>query len=126
LTDYEGNDYTEALLKEPGYNFVLLIKDVDKANTRNIDRLRVLIDQCIKSNIGFYLLSANSQEQTAAFVKKHKLAVDYFVIDGTVCKTAMRSNPGLMLIKAGTILGKWSYNDYPKGFDLQEDQMQLK
>lgn len=126
ITDYEGADYTEALLKEPGYNFVLLVKDVHKANTRHMDRLRALIDQCIKSNIGFYLLSANSQEQTDAFVKKHKLAVDYFVIDGTVCKTAIRSNPGLILIKAGTILGKWSYNDYPKSFELRDDKMRVK
>ncbi len=126
VTDYEGNDYTEALLKEPGYNFVLFIKDVTTANTRNMDRLRELIDQCVKSNVGFYILSANNQEQTAAFVKAHQLEVDYFVIDGTVCKTAMRSNPGLMLIKAGTVKGKWSYNDYPKGFSLQQDKMSLK
>src|SRR5690606_21566664 len=126
VTDYEGNDYTEALLKEPGYNFVLFIKDVHSANTRHMDRLRDLIAQCAQSNVGFYILSANSQEQTAAFVEQHQLKVDYFVIDGTVCKTAMRSNPGLMLIKAGTVKGKWSYNDYPKGFNLQNDRMQLK
>ena len=125
VTDYEGNDYTESLLKEPGYNFILFVKDISTANTRNVDRLRALIEQCVKSNVGFYILSANSKEQTAGFVAEHQLPVDYFVIDGTVSKTAMRSNPGLMLIKAGTILGKWSYNDYPKGFTLQNNELVL-
>ena len=49
-------------------------------------------------------------------MKRNNIQVDYFVIDGTVSKTAMRSNPGLMLIKAGTVKGKWSYNDYPSSF----------
>lgn len=126
VMDYEGNDYTESLLKEPGYNFVFFVKDVATASTRNIDRLRMLIEKCNKNNVGFFLLSANSKEMTEQFVSTHQLKVDYFVIDGTVCKTAMRSNPGLMLIKAGTILGKWSYNDYPRDFEWAGDQLKLK
>jgi len=116
VMDYEGNDYTEALLKEPGYNFLFFIKDPLTANQRNIKQLSALIEKCNKSNVGFFVLTSGSQEDTETFLKKNNIMVDYFVIDATVSKTAMRSNPGLMLIKAGTIKGKWSYNDYPKSF----------
>jgi uncharacterized membrane protein YphA (DoxX/SURF4 family) len=126
VNDYEGNDYTESLLKEPGYNFIFFVKDVNKASTRNMEQLRKLIEQCNKNNVGFFMLSANSKELTAQFVQKHNLKIDYFVIDVTVCKTAMRSNPGLMLIKAGTVQGKWSYNDYPSGFELLGDKLKVK
>lgn len=125
VSDYDGNDYTETLLKEPGYNFIFFVKDVNKASKRNLDKLRQLFAECEKSNVGFYLLSANSKEVTEQFVKDNKLNIYYFAIDGTVCKTAMRSNPGLMLIKGGTVLGKWSYNDYPSGFDFNGEKLQI-
>ena len=125
VSDYDGVDYTATLLKEPGYNFIFFVKDVTKASTKNMDRLRKLFAKCEKSNVGFYLLSANSKEQTEKFIKENNLNIYYFVIDGTVCKTAMRSNPGLMLIKAGTVLGKWSYDDYPKDFSMAADKMKI-
>jgi len=126
VSDYDGNDYTETLLKEPGYNFIFFLKDVRKASTRNMDKLRRLFAKCEKNNVGFYLLSANSKEETEKFIRDNKLNIYYFAIDATVCKTAMRSNPGLMLIKAGTVLGKWSYNDYPDGFELHGEKLLIK
>ncbi|RYG48603.1 MAG: DoxX family protein [Chitinophagaceae bacterium] len=126
VSDYDGNDYTETLLKEPGYNFIFFVKDVRKASAKNIDRLRRLFAKCEKSNVGFYLLSANTKAETEQFIKDNKLNIYYFAIDATVCKTAMRSNPGLMLLKAGTVLGKWSYNDYPADFELSGEQLQIK
>lgn len=122
IMDYEGNDYTEYILKEPGYNFLFFVKDVQSASTRNIQRLQHLISECKKSNVGFYILSASPEAATNEFVKANQLEATVYTIDATVCKTALRSNPGLMLIKAGTVIGKWSYNDYPSGFDWENAQ----
>jgi hypothetical protein len=44
----------------------------------------------------------------------------------TVSKTAMRSNPGLMLLKQGTIQDKWSFKSYPSGFTLSGNQINLQ
>jgi uncharacterized membrane protein YphA (DoxX/SURF4 family)/peroxiredoxin len=126
VSDYEGQDYTESLLKEPGYNFIFFLKDAEHASSRHIERLRALIEKANKTNVGFFVLSANTKVQTEQFLQKNKLTADYFVIDATVCKTAMRTNPGLMLIKAGTVLGKWSYNDYPEDFGFSGDQLKIK
>ena len=38
---------------------------------------------------------------------------DYFTADEKVLKTIVRSNPGIILVKQGIILGKWHYNDLP-------------
>jgi len=126
VSDYDGNDLTETLLKEPGYNFLFFVKDVDKASARHIERLRKLFAKCEKNNVGFYLLSANSKEQTERFIRDNKLNIYYYSIDATVCKTAMRSNPGLMLIKAGTVMGKWSYNDYPSDFTITGEKLRTR
>jgi len=126
VSGYDGSDVTETLLKEPGYNFLFFVKNVDKASTHNIEKLRKLFAKCEKNNVGFYLLSANSKEETEKFIKDNNLNIYYYSIDATVCKTAMRSNPGLMLIKAGTVMGKWSYNDYPSDFVISGEKLEVK
>jgi hypothetical protein len=47
------------------------------------------------------------------------LPIDFYQIDGTVCKTAMRSNPGILLLNSGTIMGKWSYNNMPNSVSMR-------
>jgi hypothetical protein len=38
----------------------------------------------------------------------------------------MRTNPGLMLIKEGTVQKKWSYRDYPKDMTQNGDVLDVK
>lgn len=126
VVDFDGNDYTEALLKDRGYNFLFFVKNTGKASEKNIQRIQKLMARAFQGdNVGFFILSANSKENTEAFKAKYNLIADAFQIDGTVCKTAMRSNPGLMLIKNGTIIGKWSFNDYPRDFRMNGGKLEV-
>jgi hypothetical protein len=45
---------------------------------------------------------------------KYKLPFTFQFTDVTTLKTIVRSNPGLVLLKEGVILGKWHYNDIPQ------------
>jgi hypothetical protein len=47
------------------------------------------------------------------YLVEARVAVPVFFVDATVLKTMIRSNPGMMLMKDGTVLGKWHYNDIP-------------
>lgn len=127
LNDYYGNDLTETVLKTPGYTFLLYIKDVRKASRANIERLQQLITLANQQNVPFYVLSSSSKTEADQFAATYKLqGAQWLIIDGTVSKTAMRTNPGLMLLKEGTIQNKWSYKSYPKGFTLAGAQMSLQ
>jgi triosephosphate isomerase len=37
----------------------------------------------------------------------------YFTTDETALKTVVRSNPGLVLLKEGTVVNMWHHNDVP-------------
>jgi uncharacterized membrane protein YphA (DoxX/SURF4 family) len=118
INDYAGASYTEQILTTPGYAFLLFVKDPTKARTDNIDHLRALMKKANTLNIPFYILTSGNQEQMKAFKEKHNLfPADDMVFDGTASRTALRSDPGLMLIEQGTIRGKWSFRDYPKNIE---------
>lgn len=115
LSDYEGNDHTDEVLKAPGYVFLFFVRDVNKARTDNIDRLKQLLDEAEAKNIPTYILSSSDQPSTMAFLQKWNLTkFNLLIVDNTASKTGMRTNPGLMLLNNGTVVNKWSFRDYPK------------
>ncbi|XZF13771.1 BT_3928 family protein [Chitinophagaceae bacterium MMS25-I14] len=115
LSDYDGNDHTEEVLKAKGKVFLFFLRDVNKARTDNLERLKKLLDEAEQQNIPTYILSSGEKEPTAEFLKKWGLVkFQLLIVDGTASKTGMRTNPGLMLLNDGTVEGKWSFRDYPK------------
>ncbi|OSZ79235.1 hypothetical protein CAP35_13550 [Chitinophagaceae bacterium IBVUCB1] len=114
ISDYDGNDVTESVLTTPGYTLLLFVKDINKASTENMDRLHNLIEDAEKNNVPTYILCSATKEDAEAFRKANNIEKGIlYMFDGTVSKTALRANPGLMLLEQGTIRGKWSYKDYP-------------
>jgi triosephosphate isomerase len=113
ISDYNGQDITQTVLNYDGNLFLLYIKDVNTANTATVAELKNLYDACVKAGVPFLALSASNDIETAKFNTKHGLSLPFYTIDATVCKTAMRTNPGLMQLQKGTVTGKWSYANYP-------------
>lgn len=124
INGFDGTDVTQSILNEPGYVFALFVKDPDHARDDNTDALRKLMEQANQLNIPFYVVSSGNQAQTNRFRESRKLfAAEYVQLDGTVSKTAMRANPGLMLLQQGTIRGKWSFRNYPATIRMEGNQL---
>lgn len=56
-------------------------------------------------------LTSSPAEQIALWRDKTGAEYPFGLMDEITLKTMLRSNPGLMLIKNGTILNKWSDAD---------------
>jgi len=127
LTDYAGSDHTEELLTAKGYEFLWFVKDPSTAHLDNMDVLHALIKQAQQLGVPFYVVCSAGKADAEAFQKKMELTnIDFLVLDGTVEKTVMRSNPGLMLLNNGTVEHKWSYKDYPKAISMNNNQLSYK
>ncbi len=127
ISDYDKNDHTSEVLQAKGYVFLFFLRDVDKARTDNLDKLKTMADQAEALEIPMYILSSDTKERTEAFLKKYNLIkFTVLTVDATASKTGMRSNPGLMLLKDGTVQNKWSFRDYPGSVSKSGDALQLK
>lgn len=49
------------------------------------------------------------------------LSFDFYICDPTTLKTIVRANPGLVLLKKGTIINKWHFNDFPTAEELEKE-----
>jgi hypothetical protein len=70
-----------------------------------------------------YGVSASGWEAIEEVRHEHQLPFDFVQCDEKTIKTAVRANPGVMVLKAGTVKGLWHGNDTP-GFEEAKARVQ--
>ena len=118
IQDAQGNDYTKELLSNPFYNIIIVAYDLNKTDGEVINRLNALALNLSQGyNTRTVLLTSNSAKDAEAFSKEHHLLTEVFYADEVPLKTMVRANPGILLLKNGTVINKWHYHSIPK-FDV--------
>lgn len=112
LFDADGNDITEDVLAEP-FIFLVVAHDLNKADVKHIQAISNLAKEAFSAGYYVYGLTATDRNTTEDFRHEHQLEFDFLTADQTVLKTMIRSNPGIMLLKEGRVIGQWSHYDTP-------------
>ena len=113
-----GEDLTDQVLQTPNYTFLLVMQRIELADDGNIDRINDLYDYAQQNGYGFYALTSSPEEEIIKWEDKTGAEYPFCYTDDTTLKTMIRSNPGLMLIKDGIIMQKWSSNNMPDEYQL--------
>jgi uncharacterized membrane protein YphA (DoxX/SURF4 family) len=115
ITDYkvwnDAGDFTESTFQ--GKKLFLIIKSLTDINTAALPDINKLINAVKSKGVETVILTSGNSADIANFLSQHQLTAPYYFVDATVLKTISRSNPGLWLLKDGTVKGKWHYNDTP-------------
>ena len=114
ITAINGDDITEQIISDPNYSFLLMAYDLTKTNINTFKEINRTAKSCMNSNnCSFYCLTSSTNEEINNFLNKVKVDFYIYTMDEIALKTIIRSNPGLMLLKEGNIIGKWHYNNFP-------------
>jgi len=114
----DGEDVKDFFLYDNKPTFFLILKDIKTADFSDAKKINRLSLYAKDNNMNFIALTAAPDEDIKKITDKYHFTFDFFNTDQIVLKTMIRSNPGLMLLKKGTILRKWSKNDIPTGEKL--------
>ena len=106
-------DITEQILEDPGYTFLLCSPHLENADDSNFGDIDQIYEYAEEHDYPFYCLTASTDEAINRWIERTGAEYPFCTTDETTLKTVIRSNPGLVLLKAGTIIGKWSHNDLP-------------
>ncbi|MBR1503494.1 MAG: triose-phosphate isomerase [Prevotella sp.] len=114
----EGEDITEYALGKQGYTFLLVAPHLELADDSQFDRLNSIYEYCLENNYEFYCLTASTSKGISRWQDITGAEYPFCNTDETTLKTIIRSNPGLLLLKDGTIIRKWSHNTLPGDDEL--------
>lgn len=114
----DGEDVTEQILSDKGYTFLLVSHQLDRADESAIDLINELYDYCLMYGYGFYALTSSGDEDIQRWREETGAEYPFCLVDNITLKTMIRSNPGVMLLKEGTVIKKWSVNNLPDEYEL--------
>ena len=120
VDDHE--DITEQVLTDEGYNFLLVAPYLEQADDSRFDLINEIYEYAQDHQYGFYCLTSSLQESIDRWRDMTGAEYPFCLTDGTLLKTVIRSNPGLVLLKKGVVIGKWSHNRLPR---IESDQQVL-
>lgn len=113
-----GDDITDSVLTAKGYIFLLVSPHLEQADDSNFGDIDLLYEYCQERKIPFYCLTASTKKDIDHWADITGAEYPFCFTDETALKTIIRSNPGLLLLKDGTIIRKWSHNDLPSSSSL--------
>ena len=114
LFDEKGEDVSELVFSQTKDVYLLVLSDAETANEEYIDQINDLYDKATADGNLFYAVIGSSDASFQEWSDYTGAAYPYFKTDATLLKTFIRSNPGLVLLRKGTIVKKWHYNDFEK------------
>ena len=113
-----GDDITQQILDDKGYTFLLVSPHLESADDTNFGDIDQLYEYCQAQGVPFYCLTASGEDAIQHWRDITGAEYPFCMSDETTLKTVIRSNPGLVLIKDGTVIRKWSHNGLPKSEEL--------
>ena len=113
------------MLSDSGYTFLLIAPHLEQADDSNFGAIDQVYEYAQEEHIPFYCLTASTQKAITKWEDITGAEYPFCTADETTLKTIIRSNPGLVLLKNGTIIRKWSHNDLPKSDELNAPLQQL-
>lgn len=119
----ESDDITDQVLMDPNYSFLVVSTKLNGINSKEDKRLRLI--EAYADNYGYklYYLTSSSNDEVALFYNNRineivsnldsSENIIYALADERTLKTIIRTNPGLILMKNGSIVNKWDSNSIP-------------
>ena len=119
----DGENIVDFFIYDENYVFMLIAYDLNKSKTKTQDKINELANWATENGISFICLTSTLLDDALAIADETGAPYEFFNCDEIELKTMIRSNPGLLVIKDGNILGKWHYNDIPTPEEFQEEFM---
>lgn len=105
-----GEDHTSELLQEDKL-IMIIAYSLRRSEAAGLKKLHDVIREAKSKGYRVIGLSASGDALKSKVNKEYDLDLEWFFSDETALKTIIRSNPGIVKLKKGTILQKLHWND---------------
>lgn len=120
LNDEDGNEVTYDLLQDPTPMIWIISYNIGKSNENAWKDIAAMIDNLYEKGWTIVFITASPKEEVYRVLNDHADKVYIYFADEVVLKTIIRSNPGILLMQQGNILGKWPHRRLPGEDELNK------
>ena len=126
ITTPEGEELTEEILNDKGYTLLLISPHLEDADDSQFDLINQIYEYAEDNDYPFYCLTASGEQGICRWRDITGAEYPFALTDETTLNTIIRSNPGLLLLKDGTVIRKWSPNRLPDEYALNQPLEKLE
>ncbi|MEX0987278.1 MAG: BT_3928 family protein [Bacteroidales bacterium] len=124
IMDQDGMDLTDEILTDPGYTLMMISHDLASADHEILVQGNLWSQlEKFAADFRFVPITASSSDLIEEVSMLEGLEFEFYAGDEIMLKTMIRSNPGFMMVKNGTIVAKWASGDFPE-FSVWNNQWQ--
>lgn len=124
ISDADGNEVTDEIVSNPYYNFIVVSTYINKLSLTDIialDRINTTVrDLSTDNNLRAILLTASSAQIANGLNEEMDLVLEIFYADAVPLKSMVRSNPGVLLLRNGVVIKKWSKLNFPSKTEIEK------
>ncbi|MFV0572795.1 MAG: BT_3928 family protein [Xanthomarina gelatinilytica] len=106
----EDEDFTEYYLNED-HLIMIVMYNLDTAEKEGVVKLKAFSDEALKKGYTVIGMTASGEEAKQHMKDQYKLNFDFFLCDEKALKTVVRSSPGILKLKKGTVIQKAHWSD---------------
>jgi len=110
IVTIDNIDITDKVLNSSNFTLLMISPKLEKAKPERLEKGFQTGRKCLDNNIDFYILTASSSDK----IKEYNNGLQFCLMDEITLKTMVRSNPGYIMLRDGTITGKWSWANLPE------------
>ena len=118
IMDDDMNDLTMDLLNDSNYTFLLVSSFVEDASESDLDLIDDLFDYCAHWGYNMIGVTSSGSDAIRRWTENAGAELKFLFCDEIPLQTMVRSNPGLVLIKDGVLVNKWSHSHIPSDEEL--------
>lgn len=115
----DGDDVTNDILSTEGFLFLLCAPYVQTADESIMDKINDLYDYTQQHEMEFYCLTASDPAARNRWTDYTGAEYICYTADDRTLKTVVRANPGLVMLKDGIIIKKWSNWNFPSVEEIE-------
>lgn len=123
LTLGDTLDLADEILADSSYTYILTLPRLATADNGCSDQINDVYDFAVDNHLKMYCATSLSDEDQDAWNDRTGAAYPMATATAEMLEAMVRSNPGLLLIHNGVIVGKWGHHKMPVESDLNMESL---
>lgn len=119
LTTLNNENITDHVLSSETYTFFMVCRKIENIDPEKCTTGIETGNRLAEEGAEFYILTASGTDEILKFGN----TLPFCSVDEITLKTMIRSDPGYMLLRKGTIIAKWSWVNLPSAKELTSEYL---